>query len=70
MYWERFTIAYSPYGKYIFFVDYDNTHQEDRGTTLKDENSRFKLTAVDVNSNAVTVLQNLTESFYILAGGY
>lgn len=70
MYWERFTIAYSPSGKYIFFVDYDNTHQEDRGTLLKDENSRFKLTAVDVNSNVVTVLQNLTESFYILAGGY
>lgn len=75
MYWERFTIAYSPSGKYIFFVDYDNTHQEDSGTLLKDENSIyensiFRLTAVDVNSNAVTVLQSLTETFDILAGGY
>lgn len=70
MYWERFTVVYSPSGKYIYFVDYDNTRQEDRGTLLKDENNRFKLTAVDINSNTLSVLQNLTESFYILSGGY
>jgi|GEM_PF-6940859 len=71
-FWDRNEIGYSPTGKQIYFIDYENAGawEAQQKSLIRRENDRFKLTGVDLETNKRTVLFETTDFCEFVAGGY
>jgi len=58
MHWDRNNLIFSPTDNYLFFIDFDNTNQNN----LRDGNNKFYINAVDVESGNLILLHEIEYS--------
>ena len=61
--WSRFSLTFSPSGKYIVFVDFDNPEQASSGSTIPWDKDFSTVTAINIDSLEKFNLANFSGSY-------